>query len=89
MAWSESAYGQQPWQSWARVVDLCQCQEDHVDALRDELDNLTEAFELGEIPVPRTSHNVERLEAYLGELRERLENARRARDRCRDANPLP
>jgi hypothetical protein len=89
MAWSESAYGQQPWQSWARVVDLCQCQEDRVDALQDELDNLTEAFELGEIPIPRTPHNVERLEAYLGELRERLGNARRARDRCRDANPLP
>jgi hypothetical protein len=89
MAWSESSYGQQPWQSWARVVDLCQCQEDRVDALQDELGNLTEAFELGEIPIPRTPHNVERLEAYLGELRERLENARRARDRCRDANPLP
>jgi hypothetical protein len=70
-------------------VDLCQCEDDRVDALQDELDNLTEAFELGEIPIPRTPHNIERLRARLGELHERLQQARRARDRCRDANPLP
>jgi len=89
MAWSESVTGQQPWQSWARVVDLCQCQEDRVDALKDEIDHLTDAFELGEIPVPRTEQNIKKLEAHLDELRERLSHAERALDRCRDANPLP
>jgi hypothetical protein len=89
MAWSESPTGQQPWQSWARVSDLCQCEEDRADALRDELDILTEGFKSEEIPVPRTPQNLARFETHLDELRERLTEAERDLRSCRDRNPLP
>ena len=89
MAWSETPNGQQPWQSWARVSDLCQCQEDHVDALENEIEYLLQAFNAEEIPYPRSRGNIEQFEHYLGELREQLHHAETALRRCRIANPLP
>jgi hypothetical protein len=89
MAWSETANGQQPWQTWVRILDLCQCKEDRADALDDEVDRLTEAFERLEIPFPRTNENVARFEARLDDLREKQRAAHRALEKCREANPLP
>jgi hypothetical protein len=89
MAWSESANGQQPWQSWARVLDLCEVEEDRADALRDEIDHLMEAFDSNELPIPRTPENVAKFEAHIHELRESLEQAEHALHRCRERNPLP
>jgi hypothetical protein len=89
MAWSETPNGGQPWQTWARVVDLCQCKEDRVEALDDEIDHLSEAFEAHEIPIPRTKQNVAKFEANLERLRKELRTARGAFKKCRDANPLP
>jgi hypothetical protein len=89
MAWSESASGQQPWQSWARILDLCQCEEDQVDALKDEIDNLMDGFESHEVPIPRTPQNIAKFEAHIDGLRERLEREEHALKKCRIANPLP
>lgn len=89
MAWSETPGGQQPWQSWARVLDLCQCQEDKVDALANEIGYLMDAFDAGEIPFPRTEQNIAKFEHYMAELRGQLHRAEGALHRCRRANPLP
>jgi len=89
MAWSETVNGQQPWQSWVRIVDLCQCREDRVDALEDEIDRLTEAFERQEMPFPGTKESVTRFEGRLDELRNRHRAERKALEKCRAANPLP
>ena len=35
MAWSETANGQQPWQSWVRIVNRWQWEDDRVGALED------------------------------------------------------
>jgi hypothetical protein len=55
MAWSETVNGLQPWQTWARVLDICQHDEDRVAALEDEIEHLTRAFESGELLVPEKS----------------------------------
>lgn len=89
IAWSETATGAQPWRTWARVLDLCQCQEDQADALEAELAYLEDAFDSGEIPFPRTPQNIAKFEAYLGKLRRALVLAIRALEKCRAANPLP
>jgi hypothetical protein len=89
MAWSETVNGAQPWQTWMRVLDVCECKEDRVDALEDELDHLTHAFESQEMPFPRTQQNVAKFEANLEELRKKLRAAQAALKRSRDANPLP
>lgn len=89
MAWSETQNGQQPWQTWARALDLCLCKQDPVDALADEIEYLVEAFDAGEIPFPRTPANIQRFERYLSGLRAQLVRAERAFKACRDANPLP
>jgi predicted nucleic acid-binding Zn-ribbon protein len=59
------------------------------DPSLDEIDHLTEAFESKGVPVPRTEQSIARLNAHLDELREKLQTARDAFERCRDANPLP
>ena len=89
MAWSETANGQQPWQTWVRILDLCECKEDWVDALEDEVDCLTEAFERRELPFPRTDDSVARFEARLNELRTKHREARKTLEKYRAANPLP
>lgn len=89
MAWSETANGLQPWQTWARVLDLCGCREDAVDTLEDEIERLMEAFEAEEMPFPRTKQNVTRFEARMEELRKKLRMAQGALKKCREANPLP
>ncbi len=89
MAWSETANGLQPWQTWARVFDLCQCHEDREEALENEIERLSDAFENHELPTPRTKHNIEKFEAHLGELRKKHKEAEGALKKCRDANPLP
>ena len=89
MAWSETSNGQQPWRTWARILDLCQCEEDRVDALEEEIEHLTNAFESGEMPFPRTKENTAKFEGKLADLRGKLRTARAALKKRRDANPLP
>jgi hypothetical protein len=89
MAWSETPNGDQPWQTWARILDPCQCLEDAADALADEIANLMDSFESHEIPIPRTPQNIARFEAYLAELRRKLHLAEVRLKACRAANPLP
>ena len=89
MAWSETANGQQPWQSWVRIVDRWQWEDDRVGALEDEIDRLTEAFELGELPFPRTDENIARFKAHVEELRKKQGAAQITLQKRRDANPVP
>lgn len=89
MAWSETQNGQQPWQTWARVLDPCSNQQDVADALENELADLMEAFGAGEIPYPRTPQNILWFEQYLGGLRHKLIQAERTLKACRAANPCP
>lgn len=89
MAWSETPNGQQPWQTWARILDLCQCKEDAVDALEEEISNLMDAFENHEIPIPRTPQNIAKFLAYVAKLRKQLLIAEKRLQACRAANPLP
>jgi hypothetical protein len=60
-----------------------------VGALEDETDRLTEAFELGELPFPRTDKNVARFTARLEELRKKQRAAEVTLQKRRDANPVP
>src|SRR6516164_4223208 len=76
MAWSKTANGLQPWQTWARVLDVCQHDEDRVAALEAEIEHLTRAFESGEFPFPRTPANVEKFESDRAELQAKLQTAR-------------
>jgi hypothetical protein len=89
MAWSETANGLQPWQTWARVLDICEHDEDRVAALEDEIERLTEAFESKELPFPRNPAAVEKFEGNLAELRANLQLARETLTARRAANPLP
>lgn len=89
MGWSETVNGAQPWQTWMRVLDVCECKDDRVDALEDEIANLTLAFQNQDLPFPRTEHNVANFEAKLKDLQKRLAAARASLTRTRDANPLP
>lgn len=89
MGWSETPNGMQPWETWVRIRDLCQCHEDRVESLEEEIEHLEDAFEYQELPYPRTKSNVERFEARLGELRVNLRSAKARLGRCREANPLP
>jgi hypothetical protein len=89
MAWSETPNGAQPWQTWARVQDLCLCKEDRADALKNEIANLMEAFEAGELPMPRTPETIARFQHYVAELRGQLIDAERELAECRELNPLP
>ena len=88
MAWSETANGQQPWQSWVRIVDRWEWEDERVSALEDEIDRLTEAFELGELPFPRTDENVARFKARVEELRKTQSAAQIALQKRRDP-PVP
>ncbi|HKW70519.1 MAG TPA: sialidase family protein [Candidatus Dormibacteraeota bacterium] len=88
MGWSETPNGLQPWETWVRIRDLCQCNEDRVESLEEEIEHLEEAFESNELPIPRSKHNVERFEARLHQLREKLETEERRLETCRQANPL-
>jgi septation ring formation regulator EzrA len=72
-----------------RVLDVCECKEDRVDSLEDEIAHLTQGLERQEIPYPRTEQNVAKFEANLEELRKKLRVAQAALKRTRDANPLP
>jgi len=85
MGWSETVNGAQPWQTWMRVLDVCECKEDRVHALEDEIDSLTLAFQSEDVPSARTRQ----FEARLEELRKQLRTARASLKRTRDANPLP
>jgi hypothetical protein len=89
MAWSETANGLQPWQTWARVLDFCQHEEDRVEALEDEIEHLTHAFESQELPFPRTRVDIEKFEGNLAELRTKLQTARATLEKRRATNPLP
>ena len=88
MAWSETVNGQQPWQSWARTLDLCEYKEDRVAALEDEIDHLTDAFETEEVPFPRTKQNIAKFEANLAGLRTKLQSARSELKKSREALPV-
>jgi septation ring formation regulator EzrA len=89
MAWSETANGQQPWQSYVRIVDRWEWEDERVSALEDEIDRLTEAFELGELPFPRTDENVARFKARVEELRKTQSAAQIALQKRRDSNLVP
>ncbi|HEX7461468.1 MAG TPA: hypothetical protein VF317_04785 [Dermatophilaceae bacterium] len=89
MAWSETPNGQQPWQTWVHLSDACECREDRLDALEDEIERLTEAFDNHELPFPRTEETVEKFQSKLSELRDRRAAAQTTLERCREANPSP
>ena len=89
MAWSETKNGLQPWQTFARVFDFCERDEDRVAALEDELEHLTLAFENRELPFPRTPESVDKFEANLAGLRARVQTARETLENRRAFNPLP
>lgn len=89
MAWSETPNGLQPWETWARIRDLCQCHEDRVDSIKDEIDHLTDAFDSHELPVPRSKEKVADFEANLHTLRTKLHAEEGRLKKCREANPLP
>jgi hypothetical protein len=89
MAWSETPNGLQPWQTWARVLDLCQCHEDEVDALEDEIDYLMDAYASQELPFPRTPASIAKFEKYIRSQQEALRGAQQSLRACRTANPLP
>ena len=89
MGWSETVNGAQPWQTWMRALDVCECKEDRVDTLEHEIAHLTHAFESQEMPFPRTEQNVAKFQANLEELRKKLQAAQATLKRSRDANPLP
>ena len=55
-------------------------------SLEDEIDRLTEAFELGELPFPRTDENVARFKARVEELRKTQSAAQIALQKRRDSN---
>jgi hypothetical protein len=71
-----------------RILDQRQWEDDRVGALEDEIDRLTDAFELGELPFPRTDENVARFKALLEERRKKHRAAQIALKKRRDANPL-
>jgi hypothetical protein len=83
MAWSESVTGQQPWQTWARIIDLGDFWEDLIDIIEDEIENLLEAFSLQELPMPRTPEKIAEFEAHIDELRQRLTQAQDTREKNR------
>lgn len=89
MAWSETANGLQPWQTWARVLDICEEDENLVDAIEDEIEHLTHAFEIRELPFPRTAAAVTKFEENLAGLRAKLQTGRDRLAKRRAANPLP
>lgn len=83
MAWSESVTGQQPWQTWARIIDIGDFWEDLIDIIEDEIENLQEAFSLQELPMPRTPEKIAEFEAHIDELRQRLTQAQDTREKNR------
>jgi len=86
VAWSETANGQQPWQSYVRIVNRWEWEDEARECARDEIDRLTEAFELGELPFPRTDENVARFKARVEELRKTQSAAQIALQKRRDSN---
>jgi hypothetical protein len=49
--------GAQPWQTLMRTIDVCECKQERVHALEDEIHHLTVALESREVPVPRNQAN--------------------------------
>jgi hypothetical protein len=84
MGWSETVNGAQPWQTWMRVLDICECKEDRVRALEDEIANLTLAFQSEDVPSERDRQFKSRLE----ELQKQLATARASLKKTRDANAV-
>jgi hypothetical protein len=71
------------------VLDLCQCHEDEVDALEDEIDYLMDAYASQELPFPRTPASIAKFEKYIRSQQEALRGAQQSLRACRTANPLP
>jgi septation ring formation regulator EzrA len=72
-----------------RIVDRWQWEDERIGSLEDEIERLTEALELGELPFPRTDENVARFNARLEELRKEQRAAQMMLQKRRDANPAP
>jgi septation ring formation regulator EzrA len=70
-------------------VDRWEWEDERVSALEDEIDRLTEAFELGELPFLRTEENVASFKARVEELRKKQRTAQTELQKRRDANPVP
>ena len=73
----------------ARVLDICEHDEDRVAALEAEIGRLTEAFESKELPFPRTPAAMDKFEGNLAELKTNLQLAQETLAKRRAANPLP
>jgi hypothetical protein len=67
-------------------VDPCKFALDKVTALQDELGSLEDAFQSGEIPVPRTPQAVARIGAAIAKLRRELTAAEKALNDCRSSH---
>ena len=89
MAWSETANGAQPWQTFARVEELDEFDEDRMSALANEIAFLTEASDAQELPFPKTKENTAKFAAHLDELRTKLQTVQRRLAQSSPDNPLP
>jgi hypothetical protein len=86
MAWSETVDGQQPWQTWVRLWNMHEHDQDRFDALADQVFYLEAAHNAGELPFPATQENEAAFADKLASLRAEQQKAeewliaRRARD---------
>jgi len=88
MAWSETANGAQPWQTFARVGELDEFDMARVAALENEIAYLTDASDAQELPILKTKENMAKFEAHLDGLRTKLRTAQRTLEKFRPANSL-
>jgi hypothetical protein len=88
MAWSETANGAQPWQTFARVGELDEFDMARVAALENEIAYLTDASDAQELPILKTKENMAKFEAHLDGLRTKLGTAQRTLEKFRRANSL-
>lgn len=89
MAWSETINGQQPWQTWVRLWDMCERDQDRVDALADQIFYLESAHESGELPFPPTKENETAFADSLAGLHAERQKAEEWLSARRARNPLP
>ena len=89
MAWSESANGLQPWQTWAHIFNPHETLADLVDALEDEIEYLLEGFGAQELPIQRTPESIAQFETRIDGLRQQLKDAQDRLNRRQAALPPP
>ena len=89
MAWSQSPNGQQPWQTWVRIWDTCKPDEDHLEALTNQVFYLEAAHKAGELPAPSTPESEKQFATRLATLRTEHTAAQDQLAKRRAHNRLP